>query len=62
MGDDIADRLAHALGGGLVLAGADAGEFFAQPAGGGKQEVAGAAGGVEDADAQESVLGAGSGE
>ena len=56
VGDDIADRLAHPLGGGFVFAGADAGEYFAEPSGRRQQEMPRTAGGVEDAHAQQSVL------
>ncbi len=56
----IADRFAGAFGGGFVLSGANAREFFAEPPCCCEQEVARAAGGVEDADAQERMLGAGS--
>jgi hypothetical protein len=57
VGDDIPHGLALVLGGGLILTGADAGEFLAQAPGGGQQEVARSAGGVENADGQKSVFG-----
>jgi len=57
VGDHVADGLAEARRRGFVLAGADARQFLAQPAGGGQQEVAGAAGRVEDFDGEQGVLG-----
>jgi hypothetical protein len=57
VGDDVAGGFAHALGCGFVFAGSDSCQFLAEPAGGGEEEVAGAAGGVEDAEGEEGVLG-----
>jgi hypothetical protein len=56
VGDDVAGGFADPFRGGFVFAGADFGQFLAEPAGGGEEEVAGAAGGVEHSDAQKGVL------
>ena len=55
--DHIADGLAVGGGAGLVIAGADDGEGHADAAGGGEQDVAGAAGDVGDAQGQEALRG-----
>jgi len=57
--DDIADGLAVGGGAGLVIAGADDGEGEADAAGGGEQDVAGAAGDVGDSEGEESGGGIG---
>jgi hypothetical protein len=57
VGDDVPHGLAQGLGRRLVLTGADAGEFPAQAPGGRKQEVARAAGGVENAEGKQGMFG-----
>ena len=47
--DDIANGLTEGGGAGLVIAGADHGEFRGNAAGGGEEDMAGAAGDVRDA-------------
>jgi len=57
VGDDVPNGLPLGLRRRFLLPGPDSGELPAQAAGGRKQEVARAAGGVEDADGEESVFG-----
>lgn len=55
--DDVAYGLAEGSGAGVVVAGADDGEGHGDAAGGGEQDVAGAAGDVGDSEAKEGLRG-----
>jgi hypothetical protein len=57
MADDIADGFAEGGGAGLVVAGAENGEFRADAPGGSEQDVAAAASDVRDAQREQSCLG-----
>lgn len=54
---DLAEGVAVVVGADGAVWGFDFGEFFCEAAGGGEEEMAGAAGGVADTQAQESMSG-----
>ena len=54
---DLAEGVAVVVGADGSVGGAEFGEFFGEAAGGGEEEVAGAAGGIADGEAQESLTG-----